>query len=425
MISTPSLGRTTLPNGLRVVVAPNSTSPVVAVSVHYDVGFRSEPEGFSGFAHLFEHMMFGGSESVKPLQHSKLVQSVGGYLNGSTAPDYTVFWNVVPTGALDAVLFLESDRMRAPRLAESELGKQVNIIEEEIRSKILDVPYGNFPQRMVTALFDSFANTHDGYGDFASLRRAGIDDCAEFFDKYYTPSNAVLTIAGDVTVEHALALAGQYFDDIPARPAATRVNLDEPASPITRRVDVDDPTIPLPAISVGYRMPNPVTQIDDYLAVLLLADVLTTGDNSRLQRRMTQQGLVYQIEAGPLYGAFFVRDPDALHITTVPAPGTSVEAVLDILDAELDEVAQQPPTVEEIDQAVQRWTNAVATQCGDTAELAKGLGLFELLHGEAELLPRMPARAARVTPDSIASAAKALRLDGRGVYTLQPGQVTA
>jgi predicted Zn-dependent peptidase len=419
-ISTP-LSRFTLSNGLRVMVAPDDTTPLVAVSVHYDVGSRSEPEGRSGFAHLFEHMMFQGSESVPKGEHPRLVQTAGGFLNGTTNRDYTVYFDVVPREALETALFLEADRMRAPLLGEAELRNQVDVVKEEILNRRLGQPYGRFPVRLSSVLYDTFPNAHDGWGDFESLEKATLDECATFFDTYYSPSNAVLTITGAVTIGQAEELVLRYFDDVSPRHVPPRPNFDEPVPTAARRSDESDPRVPLLAVAAGYRMPDPSTQIDDYLAHLVLGDVLTAGHGGRLQQRLVhQEGLAIAVDATPLNGAFFARHPDTFSISAYAAPAVSTEQVLDVLDEELNRLVQHPPTTAEVTKSVMQWTTAVAAQCDDPAERAQGLGMFELLHGQAELLPRMPKRLAAVTPENVAESAKALRPDSRAVLTLSP-----
>ncbi|HEY3610560.1 MAG TPA: pitrilysin family protein, partial [Pseudonocardiaceae bacterium] len=207
----PELHRYTLANGLRVVLAPDRTIPVVGVSVHYDVGFRSEPEGRTGFAHLFEHLMFQGSESLDKLAHFRHVQSSGGTFNGSTHPDYTDYFEVLPSAALERALFLEADRMRAPRITEENLRNQVDVVKEEIRLNVLNRPYGGFPWiNLPSVLYQTFPNAHNGYGDFTELEQASLDDCASFFDTFYAPGNAVLTLCGDFEVGRAQDLVQRH-----------------------------------------------------------------------------------------------------------------------------------------------------------------------------------------------------------------------
>ena len=199
---------TTLSNGLRVVVSPNRTAPVVTVGVYYNIGFRLEPHGRSGFAHLFEHMMFQGSANAGKMMHIKLINSSGGVLNGSTHYDVTNYYESVPSNALDRVLWLEADRMRALKVDDENLRNQRDVVKEEVRVNVLNQPYGGFPWLdLPPVAFRNWPNAHNFYGDFADLDAANLGDVQHFFRTYYAPSNAVLLVLGDVTTEEGIALA--------------------------------------------------------------------------------------------------------------------------------------------------------------------------------------------------------------------------
>jgi predicted Zn-dependent peptidase len=224
--------RFTLPNGLRVVIAPDRTAPVVAVAVHYDVGFRSEPTNRTGFAHLFEHLMFQGSENVGKAEHPKYVQAAGGTFNGSTHPDYTNYFQLLPSGALELALFLEADRMRAPKLTQENLENQIAVVQEEIRVNVMNRPYGGFPWiRLPAVAYSTFPNAHNGYGAFEELQAATLADASSFFDAYYAPGNAVLTVAGDVTVAGATALIEKHWPRSRRLRRATGCLTPSPTSP--------------------------------------------------------------------------------------------------------------------------------------------------------------------------------------------------
>ncbi|HXV93784.1 MAG TPA: pitrilysin family protein, partial [Pseudonocardia sp.] len=282
--------RATLGNGLRVLLAPDPNTPVVGVAVHVDVGFRSEPEGRTGFAHLFEHLMFQGSESLEKLAHFRHVQSSGGVFNGSTHQDYTDYFEVLPAAALERALFLEADRLRAPKLTEENLRNQIDVVKEEIRLNVLNRPYGGFPWILLPpVLYETFPNAHNGYGDFTELEQASLDDAAAFFDTYYAPANAQVTVAGsfgEAGVDGVLALVEKHFGDIPARAVPQRPSFGEPPPRGERRRAVGDPHAPLPALALGYRLPDPSADLDGYLGHALLASVLGDGEAARLQRRL-------------------------------------------------------------------------------------------------------------------------------------------
>ncbi|HEY0698490.1 MAG TPA: pitrilysin family protein, partial [Micromonospora sp.] len=221
--------RRTLDNGLRVVLAPDRSAPVIGVAVVYDVGIRSEPEGRTGFAHLFEHLMFQGSENLEKLAHFRHVQGSGGTFNGSTHLDYTDYYETLPANALERALFLEADRMRSPRVTEENLANQIAVVKEEIRVNVLNQPYGGFPWlTLPPVLFETFPNAHNGYGGFEDLESATVDDAQDFFDRYYAPGNAVLTVVGDIDVKQVTHWVHDHFADIPARPTPERPSFAEP-----------------------------------------------------------------------------------------------------------------------------------------------------------------------------------------------------
>jgi predicted Zn-dependent peptidase len=417
------LNRFTLPNGLRVVLAPDPTSPVVGVSVHYDVGFRSEPEGRTGFAHLFEHLMFQGSESLEKLAHFRHVQSSGGTFNGSTHPDYTDYFMVLPSGGLERALFLEADRMRAPRITEENLRNQVDVVKEEIRLNVLNRPYGGFPWILLPpVLYRTFPNAHNGYGDFTELEQADLDDCAQFFDTYYAPANAVLTVAGDLEIDRAKDLIAKHFGDVPARPAPGRPSFAEPPPAGELRGEHPDPHAPLPALAIGYRMPDPINELDGYLANLVLAAVLAEGDGSRLQQRLVhREPLVTDINAAcGLFGPFEARDPDTFIVTAVHSGDVGQDRVLAAVDEELDKLAGAPPSDQELAKVKARWVAGLHREHDRIVSRTLAFGSLELLYGDPGLVHTLPDRLAAVTPDAVAAAAKALRPDSRAVLTVTP-----
>ncbi len=417
------LTRYTLANGLRVVLAPDPTAPVVGVSVHYDVGFRSEPEGRTGFAHLFEHLMFQGSESLEKLAHFRHVQSAGGTFNGSTHPDYTDYFEVLPSAGLERALFLEADRMRAPKLTEENLRNQVDVVKEEIRLNVLNRPYGGFPWILLPpVLYQTFPNAHNGYGDFTELESANLDDCAQFFDTYYAPANAVLTVSGDLDLTRTRDLIERHFGDVPARPAPDRPSFGEPRPSSQLESEHVDPHAPLPALAIGYRMPDPINEMDAYLANLVLASVLAEGDGSRLQQRLVlKEPLVTDVNAAcGLFGPFEARDPDTFTITAVHSPEVTQNRVLRAVDEELDKLAATPPSDQELAKVTARWVASLHREHDRLVSRTLALGSFELLYGDPGLVYELTDRLSAVTPESVSTAAKTLRPDSRAVLTVTP-----
>jgi zinc protease len=419
----PQLHRATLSNGLRVLIVPDPATPVVGIAVHVDVGFRSEPEGRTGFAHLFEHLMFQGSESLEKLAHFRHVQSSGGVFNGSTHQDYTDYFEVLPAAALERALFLEADRLRAPTLSVENLRNQVDVVKEEIRLNVLNRPYGGFPWILLPpVLYDTFPNAHNGYGDFSELEQASLDDAAAFFDTYYAPGNAQVSVAGYLDVDETMALVEKHFGDIPARPTPHRPSFYEPPPGKERRQAVADAHAPLPALAVGYRLPDPATDLDAYLGHALLGSVLGDGEAARLQRRLVHaDGLVTDISAGAgLMGALDARDPDTFTITAVHPAAVDPDRVLSAVDEELDKLAAEGPSDEELARQVARWSAGLYQENDRIMYRMLGLGARELLYGRAEIAVELPERLAAVTPEQVRSAAAALRSGGRGVLLVEP-----
>ena len=419
------VSRFTLDNGLRVVLAPQAGSGVVGVSVHYDVGFRSEPQGRTGFAHLFEHLMFQGSESLPKLEHFRLVQSSGGVFNGSTHTDYTDYYEVLPSAALERGLFLEADRMRAPRITAENLANQVDVVSEEIRLNVLNRPYGGLPWIWLPpVLFDTFPNAHNGYGDFVDLQAATVEDCADFFDRYYCPANAVLTVCGDFAQDEAADLVRAHFDDVPYRPAPVRPDFGEPWPEATRRGEQLDPHAPVPALSVGWRLPDPVGDLRGYLAQVLLGQVLSDGESSRLQKALVaDQALVTEVWAGPglMGGPLDARDPDVFVLTAVYPTHTPAEAVIEAAAEQIALVAEDGPTDEELHSAAARFVAGLYRENDSISARTRSLGSLELLHGRAELLSELPSLISDLTAEEIAAAAGTLDVQRSAILTVVPG----
>lgn len=415
----------TLANGLRVVLAPDRSAPVVGVAVLYDVGIRSEPEGRTGFAHLFEHLMFQGSANLEKLEHFRLVQSSGGVFNGSTHFDYTNYFEALPSNALERGLFLEADRMLSPRITEENLANQLAVVKEEIRVNVMNRPYGGFPWlELPPVLFDTFANAHNGYGGFVDLESATVADAKDFFKKYYAPSNAVLAVGGDFDVDEALALIEKHFGPIPARRTPKRPSFAEPPLTAERRAQARDEMAPMPAVAIGYRVPDPINDLDAHLANVLLAEVLSDGDASRLNQRLVQRDrLVLDIGAylGEFGDPFDERDPSALTITAHYPDAGSLEPILSAIDQELQLIATDGLRAGELDRVRARLVSSLLRDLDAVISRTLEFAKFELLFGRAELIAELPARLAAVTDADVLAAAAALNPDRRAVVELIAG----
>ncbi|MDQ6937845.1 MAG: insulinase family protein [Actinomycetota bacterium] len=415
----------TLDNGLRVVLAPDRSVPVVAVSVLYDVGIRSEPEGRTGFAHLFEHLMFQGSATLGKMEHPKYVQSSGGVFNGSTHFDYTDYFEALPANALERGLFLEADRMASPRLTEENLANQIAVVKEEIRVNVMNRPYGGFPWlELPGVMFDTYPNAHNGYGSFVDLEHATIDDAAGFFRRYYAPANAVLGLGGDFDPDAALALVEAQFARVSKRTRPGRPDFAEPRLTVERRATTDDRHAPMPAVAIGYRVPDPLRLGPDFLANVLLAELLSDGDSARLQQRLVQRdGLVTDISAyiGEFGDPFDERDPSVFTITAHYPVRESLEVILAAVDDELERIATDGLRSGELDRVRTRYVASLFRDLDSVLNRTLTFAKFELLFGAAETALELPTRLAAVTADDLRDAAAALAPNTRTVLELVPG----
>ncbi|MDT7550911.1 MAG: zinc protease [Actinomycetota bacterium] len=418
-----AISRGRLNNGLRVVVSPDASSPVVAVAVYYDVGMRSEPEGRTGFAHLFEHLMFQGSASLGKTAHFTYVQGSGGILNGSTHVDYTNYSEVLPSNAAELALFLEADRMRSIALTQENLVNQVAVVQNEIRVNVHNRPYGGFPWlSLPPVLYDSFANSHDGYGSFVDLEAATLSDAQSFFDRYYAPGNAVLTVAGDVKTEQVQEWVERHYGDIPGRKTPKRPSFAEPPLTQERRGHVTDKLAPAPAVAMAWRTSNPA-KLDTFLPYVVLAEVLTDGDAARLQdrllmkdRNVTSVGGYVGIMGDPLDA----RDPTPLLVEIHHPEETSVDTVISTVDEELDRLANDGLTEGELARTVARMTARYVRELDPVMGRAQQLSVFEQQRSRAELVNELPELLDQVTAEAVQKAAATLRPDNRAIVELRP-----
>ncbi|MFG2678572.1 M16 family metallopeptidase [Streptomyces sp. NPDC048392] len=409
--------RRTLANGLRVVLAPHWPTPRTAVSVHVGVGFRSERPGQEGLAHLFEHLMFRGSESLPRGTFFDALHAQAGTANGTTHQDYTDYVQVVPAAALEQALFREADRLRAPRFTEEQLAAQLTGVGQEIAHMRDGRPFGGCPWPLLPRLlFDNFANTHDGYGGIEQLRRTGVEDCARFFDTHYAPGNTVLTVLGPHSPEEVWPLVERHFGDIPPRPVPAPPALDEPPLTADRYGHWREPGTELTAVAVGHRLPDPATALTDYLAHQVLVEVLG--------RSAAEGGLPGAARVSASCGFFGPLDtvrPDALVLTALLPPGRTAEG----FTAGLTEWWQRHGSPAHVAKGARRAAAALAARHGrahgDLQERCRALGRLELLQGRPELVDEIPRLLADTAPERVAAAAAGLARTPRAVLLLEPG----
>jgi len=401
-----------LANGLHVVVAPDSTAPVVTVGVYYKIGFRLEPKGRSGFAHLFEHMMFQGSANAPKMQHIKLINSSGGVLNGSTSYDVTNYYESVPSNALERVLWLEADRMRALKVDDENLKNQRDVVKEEVRVNVMNEPYGGFPWLdMPPVAFRNWANAHNFYGDFADLDAAHLGDVQAFFKTYYVPNNAVLLLLGDVRPGEGMAFAEKHFSSIPAGPAPAFADPSEPEQNEERRGNVREQFGTLPAIAVGYLMPKRRTP--DWCAMALLDQALHGGRAGRIHRELVlEKQIAVEVEGG-VDDLFGYNGPTQMTTKILHKPELSSEAALTAFDAVICETQENGITAGELEQLKVKWRSDYYA----TLESGRGgympkyglmhlLACFTLFDNEPQLVNTILDGFTAVTPEKVHEVAR-------------------
>ncbi|HEV2196688.1 MAG TPA: pitrilysin family protein [Candidatus Acidoferrum sp.] len=401
-----------LSNGLHVVVAPDSTAPVVTVGVYYKIGFRLEPQGRSGFAHLFEHMMFQGSANAPKMQHIKLINSSGGVLNGSTSYDVTNYYEAVPSNALERVLWLEADRMRALKVDDENLKNQRDVVKEEVRVNVMNEPYGGFPWLdMPPVAFRNWANAHNFYGDFADLDAAHLGDVQAFFKTYYVPNNAVLLLLGDVKPNEGMALAEKHFGGIPAGAAPQFPDPSEPEQKEERRGNVREKFGTLPAIAIGYLMPKRRTA--DWCAMALLDQALHGGRAGRIYRELVLEKQIAVEADGGVDDLFGYNGPTQMTTKILHKPELSSEAALAAFDAVIRETQEKGISADELQQLKVKWrSDYYATLEGGRGGYMPKYGLmhllacFTLFDNEPQLVNTILDGFIAVTPEQVHEVAK-------------------
>jgi zinc protease len=345
---------TTLANGLKVVIVPDTSAPVVTVGVYYKIGFRLEPQGRSGFAHLFEHMMFQGSANAPKMQHIKLINSSGGLLNGSTHYDVTNYYESVPSNALERVLWLEADRMRALQVDDENLRNQRDVVKEEVRVNVMNQPYGGFPWLdLPPVAFRNWANAHNFYGDFADLDAADLADVQAFFKTYYVPNNAVLLVLGDVKADEGVALAEKYFGDIPACALPSFADPREPEQKEERRGQVEEKFGTLPAMAIGYTVPERRTT--DWCAMALLDQALHGGRAGRMYRELVLEKQIAVEADGGIDDIFGYNGPTQMVTRILHKPEYSAEKTLAAFDSVIRDIQEHGISEDELNQLKVKW----------------------------------------------------------------------
>jgi predicted Zn-dependent peptidase len=334
----------TLPNGLRVVLSRDTTAPIVTVAVYYHIGFRVEPRDRTGFAHLFEHLMFQGSQNLGKMQFIKLVQSNGGILNGSTRFDFTNYFEIVPANTLETFLWGEADRMRGLALTQDNLTNQQAVVKSEVRVNVLNTPYGGFPWLdMPQYANTNWYNAHNFYGDLHDIDAATLSDAEAFHHTYYSPGNAVVVVTGDFDRTKTWGWIDKYFASIPHVPLPKRPDLTEPRQLKAIRATKDDTLATRPALAFAYHMPPRNTP--EFFAMGLIEQILLQGHDSWLYQALVQRaGLTGDVTGGiNLLGNMFDYEGPMLWTASLyHDAGHSPDEILRVADATIDSLRSTP-----------------------------------------------------------------------------------
>ncbi len=368
-----------LANGLRVILAVDPSAPTVSVSLAYDVGSRDERPGESGFAHLFEHMMFQGSENVGKGEHFLLVQNNGGSMNGTTSSERTNYYQTLPANQLDLALFLEADRMKALAVTAANFENQRRTVIEERKQNYDNRPYGRASEKLPELVFDNFANAHSTIGSLSDLEAFTFEQAVKFHAAYYTPNNCVIALVGDFTEAHALARVEHFFGDIPAgpRPAAPDVSEVEPTG--ERRETSVDPLARLARIDIAFQIPAANTP--DFHALQLLTMVLSGGQSSRLY-----QEVVLKQEA--LSAGAFAQERRGPGMLVVAAFGPDPAQAESSLLREINRVRDTPVEEWELEKAKLTVRRQACLQLLSTVARANLLAIYAVFHHDPDFINR-------------------------------------
>jgi zinc protease len=397
----------TLDNGLTVVVSEDRSAPVVGVSVVYKVGMRLEPKNRTGFAHLFEHLMFEGTPNAPEGTFDKVITGGGGRNNGSTRPDYTNYIEVAPASALEPILWLEADRMTTLDFNEKTLKNQQDVVKEEIRVNVKNQPYGGFMWIDISQqAFQKWENNHDGYGSFVDLENASVDDVRDFHRDYYGPNNAVIAIAGDISADEGFKLAEKYFGNIERRETPPRPDVSEPLNTEEKRITQPDALAQVPAVAVAWKIAERGSE--DQAPFAVLAEVLAGGDASRMY-----QGLVKGKEMAlnidflfGLTGPFEYDGPTLMTLFALYKPNFTSEQLIDEMDALIAKIVADGVSDEELARVktgmLSDWNNDMESFLNRADKLA----IFQALWGDAAVVNQIPGKIEAVTSGDIQRVAK-------------------
>jgi len=397
---------TTLKNGLRVITVEDHSAPVIAVSVTYNVGSRNEHKGRTGFAHLFEHMMFKGSENVGSGEQFLLIFNNGGTMNGTTNEDRTNYFEALPANQLDLALFLEADRMRSLAITKDNLDNQRNAVQEERRLGVDNQAYGKSGEVQQELIYDNFAYKHTTIGSMDDLNAASVEDVAAFFKMYYAPNNAVLTVVGDFNTADALAKVRSNFEAIQRQPDPPTVDMTEPQQTAERRAKLDDGLARALRIDIAYKaVPG---NSPDFYALQVLANALQGGQSSRLYQKLVKEN-----EMLTNVGGFMdeKRGVGALYTNATLRPNVKSEDVEAVVYAEIDRLKKEPIADWELQKAKNTTRRNFINGLQSSLSRAVTVGQYTVYYNEANLINTRLDKVNAVTKEDVQRVANKYLID--------------
>ena len=405
-----------LENGLRVLLAEDHRAPTYSITVTYNVGSRDEKPGRTGFAHLFEHMLFQGSENVGKGEHFILVQNNGGSANGTTNADRTNYFETLPANQLELGIFLEADRMRAPSITQANFDNQRLTVQEERRQGYDNRPYGKTYEAVIDLAYDNFAYKHSTIGSMKDLNAATVRDAEEFFRTYYAPNNAVLSLVGDFKTDVALKLIKKYFENIPAQSPPRPPDMTEPEQKSERRKVIEDTFARTPRLDMVYKIPPGNTA--DWYALDVLGHVLSGGVSSRLYQKFVKEK---EMALSVYADAAERRGPSLFWLSLMARPGTDLAELESLLGEELARLQNEPVADWEVKKVQMQLRRRRAQQLYSTRSRANSLGHFAIYYDEPELINTIWRKYEKVTKADLQRAARAYFKDThRTVVTTLP-----
>ena len=370
-----------LKNGLRVILAEDHSAPTFSICVTYNVGSRDERPGRTGFAHLFEHILFQGSENVGKGEHLILVQNNGGRANGTTNPDRTNYYETLPANQLELGIFLEADRMRAPNITQANFDNQRLTVQEERRQSYDNRAYGKTYEAIIETAYDGFAYKHSTIGSMEDLNAATLSDAAEFFRTYYAPNNAVLSLVGDFKTEAALKLIKKYFENIPAQAPPPAPDVAEPEQKAERRKTIEDNFAPTARIDMVYKIPPGDSA--DWYALGVVGQVLSHGTSSRLHQKLVKEKEIAQsVSAGPDER----RGPSLFWFSLGARPGSDLAVLEKLVYDEIERLQHEPIADWELDKVRMQLRREQAEQLYSTRRRANSLGHYAVYYDNPNLI---------------------------------------